>query len=85
MLLLLDNFEQLLAAGPLVSDLLKQTRALKVVVTSRASLHVSGEQEYRVPPLALPDPSAPNLARNIAECESVRLFVERARAAEPDF
>lgn len=54
LLLVLDNFEQILAAAPLVSALLKECRRLKTLVTSRATLHLYGEQEFPVPPLALP-------------------------------
>ncbi|HEU5100840.1 MAG TPA: tetratricopeptide repeat protein [Roseiflexaceae bacterium] len=54
LLLLLDNYEQLLVAAPLVAELLAAAAGLKVLVTSRAALHLSGEHEYAVPPLALP-------------------------------
>jgi transcriptional regulator with XRE-family HTH domain len=54
-LLVLDNFEQVIAAAPLVTDLLKAAPGLKVFVTSRVVLHLYGEQEYPVPPLAVPD------------------------------
>lgn len=54
LLLVLDNFEQILAAAPVVSALLAECRRLKVLVTSRAALHLYGEQEFPVPPLALP-------------------------------
>ena len=54
-LLVLDNFEQVLAAGGFVSELLDATGRLRVLVTSRSPLHVSGEQEFPVPPLALPE------------------------------
>jgi len=53
-LLLLDNFEQILAAAPLVADLLAGAPSLKVLVTSRAALHLSAEHEFAVSPLALP-------------------------------
>jgi non-specific serine/threonine protein kinase len=83
-LLILDNFEQLLPAAPLVAELLRETTDLKLVVTSRACLRLSGEQEFSVPPLALPDASGSNL-QWIMETESTRLFVERARAVLPGF
>ncbi|HLK74118.1 MAG TPA: LuxR C-terminal-related transcriptional regulator [Streptosporangiaceae bacterium] len=83
-LILLDNFEHLIAAAPVIAHLLRTTAALRVVVTSRAPLHVSGEQEYEVPPLRVPDPQAAAVAM-VADCESVRLFTERARAAWPGF
>jgi len=85
LLLILDNFEQLLPAGPLVADLLAASPGLKVLVTSRAALKVRGEHELLVPPLALPDlrlrPDRDLLAHN----PSVALFVERARAVRPSF
>ena len=85
MLLLLDNFEQVLAAAPLVSQLLAAAPALKALVTSRAVLRVSGEHEFAVPPLGLPHPRQTPRAAEIADIPAVRLFAERARAARPDF
>ena len=58
MLLLLDNFEHLVASAPVVAQLLTISPKLKVVVTSQAPLHVYGEHEFPVPPLALPDPKS---------------------------
>ncbi len=82
LLIVLDNFEHLLAAGPVVVELLKGSRALRIVVSSRSSLRVSGEQECPVPSLALPGPQTTSPA-SVAACESVELFVERAAAATP--
>jgi non-specific serine/threonine protein kinase len=84
-LLVLDNFEQVLAAGEFVSELLDATGHLRVLVTSRSPLHVSGEQEFPVPPLALPEGGPGTTAAAVAGCESVRLFAERAAASVPGF
>ncbi|MEA2572880.1 MAG: hypothetical protein QOH93_178 [Chloroflexia bacterium] len=85
MLLVLDNFEQVVSAASTLADLLKDAPQLKVLVTSREVLHVYGEKEYPVPPLQLPDPAhLPSLA-DLAQYESVRLFVERATSAKPGF
>src|SRR5579859_3561752 len=84
-LIVLDNFEQLLPAATLVAELLRKTFALKLVVTSRAALRVSGEQEFAIPPLGLAEPSDSNSVAKVAAAESVKLFVERARAVLPSF
>lgn len=85
-LLVLDNFEQVLAAGEFVSELLDATGCLRVLVTSRSPLHVSGEQEFPVQPLALPEGGLrTTTAAAVAACESVRLFAERAAASVPGF
>jgi hypothetical protein len=76
-LLVLDNFEHLLAAAPLVTDLLVACPRLTVLVTSRAVLRLSGEQDYLIPPLPLPDG---NEATQIEDAAAVRLFVMRAQA-----
>ncbi len=86
MLLVLDNFEQVTAAAPGMAQLLRGCSELKLLVTSREAMHMRGERVYPVPPLALPDgeggdPSVEDLAR----FDAIRLFVERARAVEPDF
>ncbi len=99
-LLVLDNFEQVVDAGPIVSDLLRAAPGLKVVVTSRAVLHVSGEQEYPVPGLAAPpDPSHQSGIDRmqqsgemrtidldaLGQYAAVQLFIERAVAVRPRF
>jgi predicted ATPase len=84
-LLVLDNFEQVLDAAPLVVELLASVAALSVLVTSRAPLRVRGEREYVVGPLPLnvgPDTLPP---ADLARSPAVRLFVERVRDAQPDF
>ena len=84
-LLVLDNFEHLLAAGEVVQELLAAAPRLKVLVTSRSTLYLYGEQEFAVPPLALPDPRAPADLARLSQYEAVALFIERARAARPAF
>jgi predicted ATPase len=84
LLLVLDNFEHLLAAAPIVTRLLQETSAVRILVSSRSSLRISGEQECSVQPLTVPDETHPTAA-SLAACESVRLFAERAAAALPGF
>jgi predicted ATPase/class 3 adenylate cyclase len=84
-LLILDNFEQVLAAAPDVGELLQATTAMKVVVTSRAPLNVYGEQEYPVPPLRLPDPKHLPGLESLSQYEAVALFIQRAVAVKHDF
>ena len=85
LLLLLDNFEQLLAAAPLVAELLSTCPQLKVLATTREALRLSAEHEYPVPPLRVPDPDGlPELAE-LPHYEGVALFVARAQAVRPDF
>lgn len=85
LLIVLDNFEHLLDGAPVVTRLLEETRAVRILVSSRSSLRVSGEQECPVPPLAVPEEDARPAAASLAACESVRLFAERAAAAVPGF
>jgi predicted ATPase/DNA-binding CsgD family transcriptional regulator len=85
LLIVLDNFEHLLAAASVVAELLSGADGLRIVVSSRAPLRVSGEQECPVPPLALPDEQAQVTLGSVAACESVRLFAERATAIAPGF
>jgi non-specific serine/threonine protein kinase len=86
LLLVLDNFEQVMHAAPIVAELLKHCRKLKALVTSRIALRLSGEQEYAVPPLALPpDVGGAHEIDTLADYSAVALFIERARAAKPGF
>jgi predicted ATPase len=90
LLLVLDNFEQVLAAGPVIGELLAAAPHVAALVTSREPLEVYGEQVYRVPPLSLPDPAllppgVPGVTRALSESPAVALFDERARAADADF
>ena len=78
LLLVLDNFEQVVDAAPVVSDVLAACPDLHVLVTSRIALHIAGEQEFPVPPLALPDQDAAPMDE-IAASEAVALFVQRAK------
>ena len=82
-LLLLDNFEQLTEAAPLLGRLLASSEQLQLLVTSRAVLHLRGEHEFPVGPLALP--ALPDDEEAARKSPAVALFVERAQAAKPDF
>jgi predicted ATPase/class 3 adenylate cyclase len=85
LLLVLDNFEQIMDAAPVVADLLAAAPELHVVVTSRERLHLSGEQEYPVPPLGLPDPANLPPLDALSQFDAVALFVQRARTSNPAF
>ena len=88
-LLVLDNFEQVLAAAPLVGELLAAAPGLKVLATSRTALRLYGEHELRLTPLALPDgrrrPSPSSDTGRLLRYPALALFVERAQAVAPDF
>src|SRR5213080_3205376 len=84
-LLVLDNFEQVLEAATIATELLEGSVGLRVLVSSRTALRVSGEQEFPVPPLALPDLKALPSLSALSQFEAVRLFIERAVAVKPDF
>nr|MBA2276359.1 AAA family ATPase [Chloroflexia bacterium] len=83
-LLVLDNFEQVVEAAPFVAELLEACPRLKVLLTSRVRIRLSGEREYVVPSLSLPAATDPRQPISF-ESEAVRLFVERARAVKADF
>ncbi len=85
LLLLLDNFEQVIAAAPVLARLLTSCRRLRLLVTSRAALHLLGEHEFALAPLPIPNlTQLPTLA-DLAQVETVHLFVERAQAIKADF
>ena len=85
LLLVLDNFEQVQAAAGDVAALLMQCPSLRVLATSREALAVTGGLTFEVPGLALPDESRWHDIESLRKAEAVRLFVERAQAAQPDF
>jgi len=85
LLLILDNFEQVSDAAKLVGELLAAAHGLKILVTSRAVLRLSGEHELEVPPLNLPDPTLALNSETAAHYDAIQLFVERARLVDPGF
>ncbi len=85
MLVVLDNFEQTLAAAPVVAEIVSAAPGLKVLVTSRSRLHVRGEHEFMVPPLALPESDQSSDLATLSHYGAVNLFIERAVAIKPDF
>jgi predicted ATPase len=85
LLLLLDNFEHLLAAAPLVTALLQETMRLKILVTSRAALNISGEHRLSIPPLSLPDLDQRLTPERLSEYSAVQFFVQRAQTVDDTF
>lgn len=85
MLLVVDNFEHVVAAAPKIAELLAACPSLKILATSRAPLHVRAEHEFSVPPLALPKPNLQLSIESLSQHASVALFVEQARAVKSDF
>jgi len=91
LLLLLDNFEQVAAAAPLLARLLSACPALRVLVTSRAALRIQGEHEFPVPPLALAPcamasvPTPGSAGADLLDYAAAALFVQRAQAVRPGF
>jgi len=84
-LLVLDNFEQLMQAAQSVSELVGAAQHTKVIVSSREPLRIAGEQEYPVPPLAVPDGGTEVTIEDLRAADSVVLFLQRARLVQPDF
>jgi predicted ATPase/DNA-binding CsgD family transcriptional regulator len=85
LLLILDNFEHLVAAAVMIAELLKAAPRVKLLVTSRAVLHLNAEHEYSLRPLALPDPQHLADLQTLSHSESVALFLQRVQASMPDF
>ncbi|MFL5734324.1 MAG: helix-turn-helix domain-containing protein, partial [Chloroflexia bacterium] len=81
LLLVLDNFEQVLPAATLIAELLQAAPGLKVLATSRERLHIYGEYDFAVPPMDLPADGPPAPLETLGGYEAIALFVERARAA----
>ncbi len=81
-MLLLDNFEQIVSAAPLLTELLEACAELRMLVTSREALRLRGEREFPLSPLALPDRPA---IETLSQSPSIALFVQRAQASQPDF
>lgn len=81
-LLLLDNFEQIMSAAPLLSELLSACTGLRMLATSREALRLRGEQEFPLLPLALPDQSS---VETLIQYPGIALFVQRAQAIQPEF
>src|SRR5262249_17926615 len=84
-LLILDNFEQVLPAAPLIAELLVACPALSVLVTSRAVLHLSGEHQFPVLPLTVPDLAHLPPLDNLMQTPAVALCIQRMKSARPDF
>ncbi len=85
LLLILDNFENLLDAAPLVTALLQRTTRLKILVTSRAALNVAGEHRLVIPPLSLPGLDPLPALEDLANYSAIQLFVQRAQAIDDTF
>jgi len=85
MLLLIDNFEHMITAAPMLAELLSLAPNLKLLVTSRAALHVYDEHEFPVPPLMLPDPRTLPPLDVLSQYSAISLFIQRAAAVKPDF
>ncbi|MBA3694597.1 MAG: protein kinase, partial [Acidobacteria bacterium] len=85
MLLVVDNFEQVIEAAPQIAELLSAANRLKILITSRSLLRLSAEREFIVPPLSLPSESKYVSVDELSNYEAIKLFVERARNTKPNF
>ncbi|HMS39187.1 MAG TPA: protein kinase [Pyrinomonadaceae bacterium] len=84
-LLVIDNFEQITQAAPTIAEIISTSKKLKIIITSRVLLHLSFEREFIVPPLIVPRNFSEIAPENLLEYEAVKLFVERAKQATPNF
>ena len=84
-LLILDNFEQVISAADLIAKLLDAAPRVKVLVTSQIRLNISGEHVFEVPPLPLPNPAELPPLDKLTQMPAIALFLERAQAIQPDF
>ncbi len=84
-LLLMDNFEQVVSAAPYLTELLSGCPKLKILVSSRATLHVHGEQAFTVPPLSCPRRTHLPALEELSQYSAITLFLQRASAVKPDF
>jgi predicted ATPase len=85
MLLAIDNFEQVIPAAPLMAELLISSTRLKILITSREPLRITGEHEFAVPTLSVPTPERALAIEAVAQYEAVELFIARASAVKPEF
>jgi predicted ATPase len=84
-LLVLDNFEQILEAASAVGEILRSAPEVRIIASSRAPLRVYGEQEFPVPPLGVPDTHALPPLESLSQYAAVKLFIDRAASIKPDF
>src|SRR5438309_11838127 len=85
MLLIDDNFEHVLSGAPLLTELSRACRGLKILATSRSVLQLTGEYDYSVPPLSIPDLKYLPAVSDLLHFDAIALFVQRAQAAKADF
>ncbi len=85
MLLILDNFEQVTDAAPIIHEFLVTNPDVKIIVTSRAALYLEGEHEFRVDPLVVPEVKPPFDLVELAQCDAIVLFTQHAKTVKPDF
>ena len=85
LLLILDNFEQVIDAAPHLTELLIACQGVKILMTSRAVLHIQGEHEFPIPPLPLPDLNHLPAIEDLMQSPVIRLFMQRGQAVKPNF